>query len=161
MRIILVLVSLFFCSSGKAQIEISISSPEDKKQEISAFLDSWHNAAAEADFKDYFGKMTDDAIYIGTDASENWSLEEFKAFAKPYFARGTAWDFDAVERNIYLSDSGKMSWFDELLESHMGLIRGSGVLVKENGKWKIRHYVLSFTVPNDLAGKVTNLISEN
>ena len=31
----------------------------------------------------------------------------------------------------------------------MGVCRGSGVLKKKDGVWKIEHYVLSLTVPND------------
>jgi hypothetical protein len=30
----------------------------------------------------------------------------------------------------------------------MKICRGSGVLVKIDGKWKIKHYVLSMTIPN-------------
>jgi ketosteroid isomerase-like protein len=33
-------------------------------------LDSWHKAAAEAKFDAYFDKMTEDAVFIGTDATE-------------------------------------------------------------------------------------------
>ena len=39
----------------------------------------------------------------------------------------------------------------------MSLCRGSGVLIKDNGKWQIVQYVLSMTVPNDLANDVTKL----
>nr|MCU0349971.1 nuclear transport factor 2 family protein [Flavobacterium sp.] len=38
--------------------------------------------------------------------------------------------------------------------------RGSGVLVKENGKWKIKHYVLSMTIPNDVSKEVIQIKSE-
>ncbi|HET8854951.1 MAG TPA: nuclear transport factor 2 family protein [Salinimicrobium sp.] len=127
------------------------------KKEIGMLLDSWHMAAAKADFEKYFGKMTDDAVFIGTDASENWTLEEFKAYSKPFFEKGQAWTMTASDRNIYISDSGKIAWFDELLNSSMGMIRGSGVAVMDNGEWKIQHYVLSYTIPNELAKEVTEL----
>jgi hypothetical protein len=29
--------------------------------------------------------MTADAIFIGTDATENWNKMQFQAFAKPFF----------------------------------------------------------------------------
>jgi hypothetical protein len=35
--------------------------------------------------------------------------------------------------------------------------RGSGVLVKSDGKWQIKHYVLSMTVPNDNTNAVIQL----
>jgi ketosteroid isomerase-like protein len=40
-------------------------------------LDSWHKAA-EAKFDAYFDKMTEDAVFIGTDATENWGKPAFK-----------------------------------------------------------------------------------
>lgn len=39
----------------------------------------------------------------------------------------------------------------------MKICRGSGVLVKENGKWKIKHYVLSMTIPNDNAEEIIKI----
>lgn len=127
------------------------------KAAIETILTLWHKAAAEARFKPYFGLMTDDAVYIGTDATENWQLDAFKAFAKPYFDKGKAWNFAAVERHIYLSDDKNIAWFDELLDTQMKLCRGSGVLKKVNGQWRIAHYVLSMTVPNDNIDQVVAL----
>nr|WP_299382651.1 nuclear transport factor 2 family protein [Allomuricauda sp.] len=121
----------------------------DEQQRINTLLDAWHLAAAQADFDGYFSKMTQDAVFIGTDAMENWQNKDFRAFSKPYFDRGKAWSFTAVQRNIYLGDSGNFAWFDELLDTQMELCRGSGVLRKTNGQWKIAHYVLSIAVPNE------------
>ncbi|PRX57265.1 nuclear transport factor 2 family protein [Flagellimonas meridianipacifica] len=124
-------------------------SQDSEKSAIGILLDAWHKAAADADYEGYFSKMTDDGIFIGTDATENWQNEDFRAFSKPYFDRGKAWDFTSVQRNIYIGDSGNIAWFDELLDTQMELCRGSGVLKKENGQWKIAHYVLSIAVPNE------------
>lgn len=122
---------------------------QDQKAKINSFLDSWHKDAANADFKNYFDKIADDGIYIGTDATENWNKKQFEAFAKPYFDRGKAWNFTSLERNIYFSPDKKLVWFDELLDTQMKICRGSGILEFKNGKWKIKHYVLSMTIPND------------
>ena len=104
--------------------------------------------------------LTEDAIYIGTDATENWNKQEFIKFAKPYFDRGRAWNFTALERNIYFSSDMKTAWFDELLNTQMKICRGSGVLVDEgNGNWKIKHYVLSMTIPNDNTDEVVKIKS--
>ena len=127
--------------------------PQDKT-EIGNILNSWHQAAASAEFDPYFNLMTSDAVFIGTDASENWQLEEFKAYAKPHFDKGRAWNFKAVERNVYVNDEGDYAWFDELLDTQMKLCRGSGVLRKESGKWKIAHYVLSLVIPNENVSEV-------
>jgi len=39
----------------------------------------------------------------------------------------------------------------------MKICRGSGVLVLLKGKWKIKHYVLSMTIPNDNSDAVIKL----
>ncbi|MGB5818466.1 MAG: nuclear transport factor 2 family protein [Saonia sp.] len=119
------------------------------KEQIHTVLDSWHEAAANADFDVYFSKMTDDGVFIGTDATENWQNKAFREFSKPYFDKGKAWSFTAVERNIYLNDAENLAWFDELLDTQMELCRGSGVLKKVDNEWKIAHYVLSIAVPNE------------
>jgi ketosteroid isomerase-like protein len=117
---------------------------------VEKVLDDWHLAAANADYEAYFSRMTDRSIFIGTDATENWSVEAFKAFSKPYFDKGKAWSFEAVERNVFFNKGNNLAWFDELLDTWMGICRGSGVLQKDmSGNWKIAHYVLSIAVPNE------------
>ncbi len=133
---------------------------QSEKEKIETVLDKWHKAAAEASFDNYFGLMTEEAVFIGTDATENWQLEAFKQFSKPYFDRGKAWSFEARERNIYLSPDSQLAWFDELLETWMGICRGSGVLTKTSGDWKIAHYVLSATIPNDDMDEVIQIKKE-
>ncbi|CAD0003496.1 nuclear transport factor 2 family protein [Flavobacterium chungangense] len=120
-----------------------------EKDKINQTLDAWHKAAADVKFEAYFNAMAEDAIYIGTDATENWVKADFKVWAKPYFDKGTTWNFTALERHIFFDKSGKMAWFDELLNTQMKICRGSGVLVKIGKEWKIQHYVLSMTIPND------------
>lgn len=132
---------------------------ENEKTKINTVLDSWHKAAAEAKFDTYFNLMTNDAIFIGTDATENWNRTQFQVFAKPFFDRGKAWSFTAVERHIYFDTSGKIAWFDELLNTQMKICRGSGVLVKVGNDWKIQHYVLSMTVPNDNSTEIVKIKS--
>ncbi|MBW4359189.1 nuclear transport factor 2 family protein [Flavobacterium taihuense] len=131
----------------------------DEKEQVNRTLDAWHKAAGEAKFDVYFGMMTEDAIFIGTDPTENWDLKAFQAFAKPYFDRGKAWNFKAVERHVYFDKSGKLAWFDELLNTQMKICRGSGVLVKIGKDWKIKHYVLSMTIPNDNTNEVVKIIA--
>ena len=132
---------------------------DTQKTSINVILDNWHKAAAQANFNDYFNVLSDESIFIGTDATENWNKKEFQAFAKPYFDKGKAWNFRAIERNIYFSSDGKIVWFDELLSTQMKICRGSGVLVQENGQWKIKHYVLSMTIPNENVDEVVKIKS--
>ncbi len=131
--------------------------PTTDKETINQTLDNWHKAAAEAKFQAYFSYFTNDAIFIGTDASENWNLSEFKKFSKPYFNRGMAWNFKVLERNIYTDKTKKIVWFDELLDTQMKICRGSGVLIKVKNEWKIKHYVLSVTIPNEKINEVIKI----
>lgn len=126
---------------------------------INILLDEWHAAAARADYNAFFDKIAEDGIYIGTDATENWNKKDFAVWAKPYFDKGKAWSFTALERHVFLSSDGKMAWFDELLNTQMKICRGSGVLEKTAKGWKIKHYVLSMTIPNDDADKVIEIKS--
>ena len=128
---------------------LSLQGQESEKKDIHQVLDAWHEAAANADFQTYFNSMGEQSVFIGTDAMENWQREAFEAFSKPYFDQGKAWAFKARERNIYLSSDASIAWFDELLDTWMGTCRGSGVLENTEGTWKIRHYVLSITIPNE------------
>ena len=130
-------------------LAITVKAQNNEKENINKVLDDWHLAASNADFDSYFSKMTTDGVFIGTDATENWQNAAFKEFSKPYFDKGKAWSFTAVERNIYINKAGDFAWFDELLDTQMKLCRGSGVMKKENGQWKIAHYVLSIAVPNE------------
>lgn len=123
--------------------------PASAQAAIGAVLDQWHVAAAQADSAAYFGLLTPDAVFVGTDASEVWSKSEFLAFAAPYFAKGSAWDFKKTSRHIYSEDYESIAWFDEMLDTWMGPCRGSGVMLNTADGWRVKHYVLSVTVPND------------
>jgi hypothetical protein len=102
--------------------------------------------------------MTDDAVFIGTDATENWQVADFKAYSKPYFDKGKAWSFTSLERHVY--SQNRVTYFDELLDTQMGICRGSGVMKMQDGKWKIAHYVLSIAVPNENVSSLTEMKKE-
>lgn len=120
------------------------------KLALNQLLLDWHQAAADANGDQFFGLMDDDCIYIGTDQTEKWTKTEFMSFAKPYFDRGSAWDFKTINREIYLNNNNTSAWFDEQLDTWMGVCQASGVLEQnESGDWKIKHYQLSVTIDND------------
>jgi hypothetical protein len=132
-----------------------------EKESVNIVLDEWHNNASETNYDLYFNAMAKNSVFIGTDASENWHKKDFKAFSKPFFDRGEAWDFKSVARNVYISADGKTAWFDELLDTWMGVCRGSGVLSKTEDVWKIEQYVLSVTIPNTHITEVIAIKKEN
>ncbi|MBS3739399.1 MAG: nuclear transport factor 2 family protein [Psychroflexus sp.] len=144
---------LFFSFSLFAQSE-QLSVKIDRK------ISDWHQAAAEADLETYSNCMTKDAVFIGTDPTEYWRGQDFIDFAKPYFDRGKAWTFYKLNRHIYIGTAKQTAWFDELLDTPMGICRGSGILVKQKDQWKIKHYVLSITIPNENVDAVTALKAE-
>lgn len=141
---------LFSCTTDKLNLQ-------SEQQQINFLLDHWHQAAGKADFNAYFEVLTDDAIFMGTDATEHWNKSQFIEFSKPYFDRGKAWNFKSLQRHIYFDPSGKIAWFDELLDTQMKICRGSGVLQKQGASWKIKQYVLSMTVPNEKVDEVVKM----
>ena len=145
----LIAILIVFSNCVDKKEKKAIGTLNSEKEAINTVLNFWHKNAAEANFENYFNSMSDKSIFIGTDVSENWSLQEFKDFSKPFFDQGKAWDFTPLERNIYVYDNGELAWFDELLDTWMGVCRGSGVVIKNEGNWEIEHYVLSLTIPND------------
>jgi len=128
---------------------------------VEVVLDSFHDAASRADGDLYFSLFAEGAIFMGTDATERWTIAEFKAFAEPYFSKGRGWTYTMTERNVYLASSGKTAWFDESLwNEKYGTCRGTGVLVLRDGDWRIAQYNLTFPIPNDLSAEVTARIKE-
>ncbi|WP_332021946.1 nuclear transport factor 2 family protein [Kaistella sp.] len=128
-----------------------------QKKNISKVLDDLNTFAATADYKNYFDLYAEESTFIGTDATEIWNKKEFMAWAKPFFDKGKAWNFTSLKRSITFSKDGTYAWFDEILGTQMKICRGSGVLEKIGGKWKIRQYVLSTTVPNDVIDEVVKI----
>jgi len=130
------------------------------RKQINAFIDEWHDDAANARMA-YFDKIAPNGIYIGTDKTELWNREQFKAWAKRFFDRKSAWSFKATKRNVYMSPDKKFIWFDELLDTQMGVCQASGVIRKTDTGFEIEHYQLSIAVPNDVADKVTKIVKEH
>ena len=64
------------------------TAPDPAEAAVAAVLDQLNAASTTADGPAYFGLFTPDARFIGTAASERWSLSEFRAYAEPVFARG-------------------------------------------------------------------------
>ena len=158
------ILSLFLLALVSCMNEEEVKKTIDKvglKKEITILLNDWHKAASNANYTTYFDKMDSISVFIGTDATENWTKKEFEAYSKPYFDNGKAWDFKVLERNIYVNEIANFVWFDELLNTQMGTCRGSGVLEKTDGIWKIKHYVLSVSIPNDDIQKVILAKKEN
>ena len=133
---------------------------EDEKA-IIAVLDDFHDAAAKADKDRYLGHFTENGVFLGTDEWERWPLKpEFTEYVGGRFANG-GWSYHSEKKNINFSKDGMIAWFDETSISNRNgsRFRGSGVLEKVGGEWKIAHYVLSFLVYNEVGGEVGKIIA--
>lgn len=132
---------------------------DSRRAQVAATLDDFHRAASEPDGERYFAHFAPNAIFLGTDATERWTVGEFRAYAEPIFSQGRGWTYVARERNVFLSEAGDTAWFDErLLNEKYGEVRGTGVLVHRDGAWKIAQYNLAFPVPNDLAADLVERV---
>ena len=126
---------------------------DEQRGAIDALIDGLHQDAHEANFQTYFDRYSVDAIFLGTDKTERWTVGEFKAYAKPAFADGHGWTYTVVERNW--EGSGNIRWFDEILfNEKLGNCRGTGDVELIEGEWKIAHYALTMLVPNEIAADV-------
>lgn len=156
---ILVMVSLillFSCqiSKNKVNVETEINS-------LNVFIDNWHHAATVADEEIFFGSLDSNAVYLGTDPDERWLKHEFMDWGMKYFERDTAWAFTPYNRFWEFSDDMNYAWFDELLETHMGICRGSGIVKRYGNTWKIKHYNLALTLPNEQMSDYKKMISSD
>ena len=152
------LIFIFYsCNRSTKTTENNVVDTAQETAKINTMLDSFNRAAAKADFNEYFNFYTDDAIFTGTAATERWNKQEYMAWAKPYFDKKTTWHFTALERHIYFNKTGNLVWFDELLNTQMKICRGSGVVVKQGDAWKVKQYILSTTIPNELIDSVTKM----
>jgi len=138
----------------------AVACAQTPAERVAAVLDDWHNAAGVADEARYFGHFAPNGVFMGTDATERWTVSEFREWAKPQFRRKTAWNFKPRDRHIDFSPDGTIAWFDEMLDTpNLGVCRGSGVLMRIEGAWKISQYNLSIAVPNSLARSIVKEIA--
>ena len=132
-----------------------------EKEQINKVLDNLHKYASEANGEKYFQLFNDQAVFHGTDLNERWSIDEFKKYAQNRFNTGTGWTYKSLERNIFINSSNTTAWFDEILiNEKYGKFRGTGVLSKVDGMWKIDQYNLLLPIPNDLLLKYTKEVKE-
>jgi len=127
------------------------------EEDIAAVLDRLHAAASKADGLAYFALYMPDAVFIGTDVTERWTIPAFRAYAQPYFDKGQGWTYAARERQVTIApvDCRCVAWFDEVLDSKSyGTARGTGTLLLTPQGWRVSQYALTFPIPNDVADEV-------
>lgn len=128
---------------------------------VSETLDALHHNASIADEDAYFALFAPEGVFLGTDATERWTVEQFRAYAHPAFQQGRGWTYvlRPGTRHIELDPTGTVAWFDEILDNaNYGETRGTGVVRQVDGTWKIAQYHLTIPVPNALADSVVDMI---
>jgi ketosteroid isomerase-like protein len=125
------------------------------KLQIDAVLDGLHKSASVADWHNYFDSYHKDAVFLGTDGSERWGMEEFKQYAKA----SQGWHYEVKQRKLLQIND--IIVFDEALHSpSYGKCRGTGALVQTKDGWKVAQYHLTFPIPNDKAKEITQVLSK-
>lgn len=143
-----------------AACEVLPPDPEAEVAAIETVLDDWHDAAARADQERYLGHFAPDAVFLGTDPDERWTLEEFTDYVRKFFPQG-GWTYHPHDRHVAFSADRRTAWFDEALtHGRYGELRGTGVLRRREGEWQLAHYSLTFTIPNEVATRVVEVVSE-
>jgi hypothetical protein len=123
----------------------------DDERQVRRILETHLKAAAIKEPDAFFTLFTPDATFIGTDDTEQWTRAEL---ADKLFNSPSGWDMtECLERHIYPAPNMPevVAFFEVLKHKKLGIVRGSGVVIKHYGAWKILQYVLSFSVPNGIA----------
>lgn len=145
-----------------AALGLEAQAPASARDSVARVLDDFHDAASHADLERYVSHFAHGAVFLGTDPGERWTLPEFRAYVKRRFDAGDGWTYVPRERHVSVSPGGDVAWFDEILHNdHYGTTRSTGVLVREDGGWKIAQYHLTIPIPNDLADRVVEMIREH
>jgi hypothetical protein len=153
LRIIVVLVAV----AGLAWTQPTTAPSVDAA--VEAVLDDLHDAASKGDGVRYFSNFAPDAVFFGTDATERWTLSEFRDYAMQRFEAGTSWTYHPRDRHVFRSADGRTAWFDEVVvNAKYGACRGTGVLVLLDGHWRIAQYNLTIPIPNAIALDVVEMI---
>ena len=131
-------------------------------------LDSLLSGAKESSMRHYFGCFSENGYFLGTDATERWSVTQFMDFAEPFFASGDGWVYSLVAGTRHITyfpskEAPDFCTFDEMLDSkEFSKARSTGSLVydKKNNCWLVAQVHLTFPIPNDLAHTVCNLVKK-
>lgn len=154
MKYLLSLCAFLASIPGFAQ---STSEQEANQEAVSLVLNKFHQAAASADWENYFSLMSEDGVFLGTDVNERWTKNEFQSYA----SASSGWVYTSQQRNINFTPNGSSAWFDEILVSqNYGTSRGTGILIQTSQGWKISQYHLTFPIPNALVVQITEQIKQ-
>lgn len=122
----------------------------ENKASLIKFIDNWHKNASQMNLELYFDAIAENGVYIGTDPEEFWTKSEFKNWVNKTIKLKSGFYFQTIDRNIFFNDEEDMAWFNEKLNTSIGICHATGVVTQMRNGWKINYYQLSVTVPNEL-----------
>ena len=79
---------------------LMISHSSWAQEKLDTLLDGLHQDAHEGNFETYFERYTPDAVFLGTDKTERWSMEEFKTLAR-FLGSPDFKDIDEYRRKLH------------------------------------------------------------
>ena len=124
---------------------------------VEVLLDRLHEMASKGRLAEYLACFGPKSIFVGTDSSEFWTIEEFAKLCRKHFRNGKGWTYIPIKgsRELRVNVHEGFGWFYERLEHKQYVeARGTGMVEFIEGKWVIMQYVLSFPVPNALVEKL-------
>jgi len=151
--------SLLIAIAALAGCPSARPTPDDVRADIDVLLDDFHAAAADADAERYLAHFAENGVFFGTDPAERWTLHQFEPYVRSRFADG-GWSYAPRDRTVFVSADGSTAWFDEMLDRTAGGVtaRGTGVLVRRGGDWKVAQYNFSVPFPNALWDTINAMI---
>ena len=138
------------------EVPASRDEGDETHRAIDQALTDLYRSSAASDFDGYFGHFTGDAIFVGTDRRERYSIPQVMALVRPSFAAGRRPDTRPLARHFTVSEDQRWAWFDEdLRRESLAPMRSTGLLRRQGESWKLVQYTLSFMVPNELVGALS------
>jgi len=127
------------------------------RDELSLLIRDWYYAASEGHVEQFLKFFVQDGRtgYFGTDPSEIWyGFDQIKANLEENFRTYGKWSI--MSKHLVVHQVGDMAVFTDEVELSARFressiaedARMSGVLVHENGEWKILQAHFSFGIPN-------------
>ena len=128
---------------------------------IAGVLDAWHGAAAAADEEKYFSYFTPDAVFLGSDASERWTRDEFRKWAATVLRPGQGLELQGgVAVDLLLAGPRRGMVRRGARHAEHGPVPGIGCS-RPRGRLMADHPVQPLRpIPNDLVDEFTKRIGE-
>jgi hypothetical protein len=123
-------------------------------------LDKVHEAFNQKDTSAMYQHFTRSTEFFGTDSSENWDLEGFKAYMANYIASPNPGpNYKVKWRKLAPSSDSKVLWGVEELDypSLKMPVRSTVVLENIQGKWKVQMQQWHFLIKNEKVNEVDQL----